>query len=117
MVSLSNLVQRAAAASFIVACAAHPGEHHDHAAIERAIAQRDANAQLAQNSLSKCSGSAEQQALARRSISRRAEHLQRLRKDRGISTNPQKYRRDLATLEEFEEGQFSRTDNCYLPSS
>ena len=117
MVSLSKLVQRATAASFIVACAAHPGEHHDHAAIERAISQRDLNARLAQNSLSKCSGFAEQQAMTRRSISRRAEHLQRLRKERGISTNPQKYRRDLATLEEFEEGQFSRTANRCLPSS
>lgn len=104
MVSFSDLTKRVATASFIVAAAAHPGEHHDHAAIERAILQRDEYARLAQRSLSQCSNSTKHQAMTRSNVERRAHQLQKLRSDRGVVAKPQKYRRDLATLKEFEEG-------------
>ena len=86
MVSFRKLAWHIAAASLAATCVAHPGEHHQHVAITRAISQRGEYAQSTAHSLSECVASAEQLALTRRSLTRRAERLRDLRQKRGIST-------------------------------
>ncbi|KAL4808057.1 Intradiol ring-cleavage dioxygenase [Aspergillus unguis] len=88
---------------------AHPGEKHDHAALKREIHARDVQAIRARQSLDTCSNSAEAVALNERSIARRAKKTQELRKARGITANAQKWRRDLAALEEWEAIDHNKT--------
>ena len=89
---------------------AHPGEHHDHEAIERSVRQREVLARNTRRSLDGCAQNAGHKALMERSIARRADQLDKLRQKRGLEVKPQKYRRDLATLQEFETGMFDRLD-------
>lgn len=108
-----------AVAAFLSAITlAHPGEVHDHAAIKREIAARNARAAAAQRDLGNCQGSLAARELHQRNLDRRAAAAADLREKRGISTSkftytissdrhltatePKKLRRDLATLEEFE---------------
>lgn len=93
------------AATLLGFSVAHPGEHHDHAAIERSVRQREVLARNTRRSLDGCSQSADHKALMERSIARRADQLERLRQKRGLEVKPQKYRRDLATLQEFESSK------------
>ena len=64
---------------------AHPGEHHDHEAIERSVRQREVLARNTRRSLDRCTQNPDHRAL--------------------MEAKPQKYRRDLATLQEFEAGE------------
>lgn len=89
----------AIAASAVVA---HPGEHHSNEHIRREIDVRDAHAAHGARALSGCSGSATARRVKQRNLQRRADKVQALRKERGIKTKAQKYRRDLAALEEWE---------------
>lgn len=105
MVALSKLSGAIVASTLFGASAAHPGEHHDHESIERSVRQRELLAKNTRRSLDGCSQSAEHRALMSRSTVRRANQLDRLRQKRGLGVKPQKYRRDLATLQEFETGK------------
>lgn len=89
----------AIAASAVVA---HPGEHHTNEHIRREIDVRDAHAAHGARALAGCSGSATARRVKQRNLQRRADKVQALRKERGIKTKAQKYRRDLAALEEWE---------------
>lgn len=89
----------AIAASAVVA---HPGEHHSNEHIRREIDVRDAHAAHGARALGGCSNSATARRVKQRNLQRRADKVQALRKERGIKTNPKKYRRDLADLEEWE---------------
>jgi len=114
MVALSKLSGAIVASTLFGASAAHPGEHHDHEAIERSVRQRELLAKNTRRSLDGCSQSAEHRALMNRSTVRRANQLDRLRQKRGLEVKPQKYRRDLATLQEFETGNFGRNNTVAL---
>ena len=93
------------AATLLGFSVAHPGEHHDHEAIERSVRQREVLARNTRRSLDGCTQNPDHRALMERSVSRRADQLNKLRQKRGLSVKPQKYRRDLATLQEFEAGE------------
>lgn len=84
MVSFKSL----ASAGFVLAglVSAHPGEKHDHQKIKRQIQTRDTIANLGQRSLNACSGSLHARELKARSIARRAEKVEKLRKRLGIKT-------------------------------
>ncbi|KAH9824633.1 Intradiol ring-cleavage dioxygenase, core [Teratosphaeria destructans] len=99
MVKLHALLSALCASSLV---AAHPGEHHDHEEIAKQIKARDFRAAHTKRSINKCEGSAKYQETKKRSIARRSEAVQGLRAARGITAKPKKYRRDLATLEEYE---------------
>lgn len=88
---------------------AHPGEHHSNEHIRREIEARDLNAAVGARALSQCSGSASARRMKQRSIQRRSETVNALRKARGIKPNPKKYRRDLAALEEWETVSHNKT--------
>lgn len=105
MVVLSKLTNGLVAATLLGFSMAHPGEHHDHETIERSVRQREALARNTRRSLDGCAQSLEHKALMERSIARRADRLAKLRQKRGLEVKPQKYRRDLATLQEFETGE------------
>ena len=75
-----------AATSLLSLTAAHPGEKHDHAHIKRQIDARQLRAAAAKRSLGACEGSLKHRDLMARSVQRRADALQNLRKKRGIST-------------------------------
>lgn len=81
---------------------AHPGEHHSNEHIRREIDVRDAHAAHGARALAQCADSATARRVKQRNVQRRADKVQALRKERGITTNPKKYRRDLAALEEWE---------------
>lgn len=110
MVVYSKLTSGLVAATLLGLAAAHPGEHHDHAAIEHSVRQRESLAKHTRRSVDNCAGTADHKALMARSIARRADQLDKLRQKRGLEVKPQKYRRDLATLQEFETG---RSDAIY----
>jgi ABC-type hemin transport system ATPase subunit len=84
MVSFKSL----ASAGFVLVglVSAHPGEKHDHQKIKRQIQTRDTIANLGQRSLNQCSGSLHARELKARSIARRAEKVEQLRKRLGIKT-------------------------------
>ncbi|KAA8565397.1 hypothetical protein EYC84_011103 [Monilinia fructicola] len=88
---------------------AHPGEHHDHHAIKREVIARDQMASAAKRSLESCSGSLKHRQLNARSVARRAAAARDLRAKRDIKTLPQKFRRDLATLEVYEAINHNKT--------
>lgn len=105
MVVYSKLAGGLVAATLLGFSAAHPGEHHDHAAIEHSVRQRESLAKHTRRSLDKCTDSVNHQTLMERSVARRVKQLELLRQKRGLEVKPQKYRRDLATLQEFETGK------------
>ncbi|KAL1638498.1 hypothetical protein SLS56_000307 [Neofusicoccum ribis] len=101
MVNVTKL-SAVAAAGLFAAASAHPGEHHDHHHVRRQITSREARAHAAKRALDACNNSAKHQQLSARSHARRAQVARELREKRGIAAKPQKFRRDLATLEKFE---------------
>ncbi|KAL4778611.1 Intradiol ring-cleavage dioxygenase [Aspergillus varians] len=88
---------------------AHPGEKHDPAVLKREIRARDAHAVKARDSLNSCSSSTEAVQLSQRNVARRAQTTRDLRKSRGITAKPQKWRRDLAALEKWEAVDHNKT--------
>ncbi|KAF4300690.1 putative gpi anchored [Botryosphaeria dothidea] len=102
MVQVTKLTSAVVAAGLFASAAAHPGEHHDHHHVRRQIDAREVRAHAAKRALDSCNSSAKHQALNARSHARRAKVARELREKRSIASKPQKYRRDLATLEEFE---------------
>ena len=102
----SKLTNSLIATALLGLSVAHPGEHHDHEAIEHSVRQREVLARSTRRSLDGCTQNASHTALMERSIARRADQLDKLRHKRGLEVKPQKYRRDLATLQEFETGKF-----------
>ncbi|KAL3464548.1 Intradiol ring-cleavage dioxygenase [Aspergillus heterothallicus] len=88
---------------------AHPGEKHDPAALKRDIHARDVQATKARQALDACSNSNQAVQLNQRNIARRAQTTRELRKSRGITANPKKWRRDLAALEEWEAIDHNKT--------
>lgn len=91
------------------AVVAHPGEHHSNEHIRREIDVRDAHAAHGARALAGCSGSATARRVKQRNLQRRSEKVQALRKERGIKTKAQKWRRDLAALEEWETVNHNQT--------
>jgi hypothetical protein len=115
MVIISKLTNGLVAATLLGVSMAHPGEHHDHEAIERSVRQREALARNTRRSLDGCAQNVEHKALTERSIARREDQLDKLRQKRGLEVKPQKYRRDLATLQEFETGKiWTHTSQVWL---
>lgn len=100
MVSFIQLATGFAIAAGVVV--AHPGEHHSNEHIRREIDVRDAHAAHGARALSQCANSATARRVKQRNIQRRVDQVEAIRKARGIQTNPKKYRRDLAALEEWE---------------
>ncbi|KAL4926388.1 intradiol ring-cleavage dioxygenase [Aspergillus undulatus] len=88
---------------------AHPGEKHDPAVLKREIHARDVHAVRARQALDTCSNSNEAVQLKQRNVARRARTTRELRESRGITANPQKWRRDLAALEEWEAIDHNKT--------
>lgn len=108
MVAFSRLsVGLAAAASAVVY--AHPGETHSNEHLRREIAARDLNAAVGARALGQCADSATARRVKQRNIQRRAETVEALRKERGITAKPKKYRRDLADLQEWETVNHNKT--------
>lgn len=110
MVQFSKVASTVAAAAFIAPSLAHPGEHHDHHAVKREIAAREHLADHFRRSVDTCSGTEKSASLAARSVARRNKIANELRLKRGIASSPQKFRRDLATLEKFEAVNHNQTD-------
>ncbi|KAJ5288651.1 Intradiol ring-cleavage dioxygenase [Penicillium angulare] len=103
MQSFSKLTGFLAGISFLVAHAlCHPGEVHDATTVKNDIDARGLMAAAARRSLDACSTSIEARDLHTRSISRRANAVQKLRQERGIVGKAQKFRRDLDTLEKYD---------------
>lgn len=92
----------ALSAALVAGALAHPGEKHDNAHIRRQIDVRDMHASIGARSLSQCSNSATARRRDQRSVQRRAEKVKAIRKEKGITAKPKKYRRDLSALEEWE---------------
>ncbi|KAJ5917227.1 hypothetical protein N7466_010781 [Penicillium verhagenii] len=109
MVQLSKLLA-VAAACLATPAVAHPGEKHDPHVLKRDIHARDFAAEAAKRSLGGCANSLHARQLAKRNIARRAEKVKALRKQRGVTANPQKWRRDLAALEKWEAINHNKTD-------
>ncbi|KAF2642395.1 aromatic compound dioxygenase, partial [Massarina eburnea CBS 473.64] len=97
-----NFASILAASSVVGMAVAHPGEHHDHAQVKRAIDVRQGRAMAAKRSLENCQSSLKHRDLMARSMARRAQAMTDLRQKRGIQTSSKKLRRDLASLQEFE---------------
>jgi hypothetical protein len=87
MAKITSLLGLAALLTSTVVVTAHPGEKHDAAQVKRETTIREVLARHARRSLSQCEGSVDHQALARKSIQRRSEQLEKLRKARGITTS------------------------------
>jgi hypothetical protein len=87
MVYFSKIATAVAAACLASTAIAHPGEHHDHAAIKREIVARNQMASAAKRSIDSCSSSLKHRELNARSIARRAETLHSIRKARGIKSS------------------------------
>ncbi|KAI4600779.1 hypothetical protein KJ359_012941 [Pestalotiopsis sp. 9143b] len=98
MVAFSK-VAVAALAGF---AAAHPGEKHDEQKMKREIVARDNHARNGARSLAKCGDADFAKALKTRSVQRRAERVQNLRKDLGIKSAARKDKRTLEDLEGYE---------------
>ncbi|QDS76767.1 hypothetical protein FKW77_001818 [Venturia effusa] len=99
MVAISKL-SVAGLLSTIVA--AHPGEKYNLNEVARQVKARDFMAAAAKRSLDSCSSSLKHRDLNARSVARRSAVAKDLREKRGISASPKKFRRDLATLQEYE---------------
>lgn len=74
-----------AVAAFASYAAAHPGEKHDAHKMKREIVARDFAAQVGARSLGSCSSQPHARALNQRSVMRRAQKVNDIRKRRGIS--------------------------------
>jgi hypothetical protein len=111
MVRFCKIASTIAAAALITISLAHPGEHHDHHAVKREIAAREHLANHFRRSVDTCSGTEKSTSLATRSTARRSKLASELRLNRGIAASPQKFRRDLATLEKFEAVNHNQTDS------
>ncbi|PSR82890.1 Intradiol ring-cleavage dioxygenase [Coniella lustricola] len=110
MVAFSKLTTSLALQLLASGSLAHPGEEHDHAQLRRDISLRDLHAAHGARALAQCSNSATARRLKQRSVQRRADKVRALRDARGLSsTTPQKYRRDLAALEAWEEVNHNET--------
>ncbi|KAJ5091071.1 hypothetical protein NUU61_005941 [Penicillium alfredii] len=108
MVQISKLL--AVAVTLLAAPAvAHPGEKHDPHVVKREIHAREALAAAAKRSLGGCENSLHARQLAKRNIARRSRAVQKLRQKRGVTANPQKWRRDQAALEKWEAANHNRT--------
>jgi hypothetical protein len=81
MVHLSSLLTAVTLASSV---AAHPGEHHDHAAIKREVVARNQMANAAARSIDSCSGSLKARDVQARSVARRAQVMHDLRQRQNI---------------------------------
>ncbi|KAL4744659.1 hypothetical protein BDW72DRAFT_208836 [Aspergillus terricola var. indicus] len=88
---------------------AHPGEKHDPAVLKREIHARDVQAIRARQALDACSSSTDAVQLNQRNVARRAQTTRNLRQQRGITTHPQRWRRDLAALEKWEAIDHNKT--------
>ncbi|KAJ5085073.1 hypothetical protein N7532_009844 [Penicillium argentinense] len=109
MVQLSKVLA-IAAACLATPAIAHPGEKHDPHVLKRQIHARDVMAAAGKRSLGGCESTLHARELARRNVARRAHTVQKLREKRGITSAPQKYRRNLAALEKWEAIDHNRTD-------
>ena len=110
MVKFTSILSGAIAASSLIGGAvAHPGEKHGMAHVKRQIDVRQLRAAAAKRSLDSCQDSLEHRSLMQRSHARRSEALSALRQKRGINANSKKFRRDLATLQEFEAINHNQT--------
>ncbi|OGE51037.1 hypothetical protein PENARI_c015G00385 [Penicillium arizonense] len=98
-----------AAACLAAPAIAHPGEKHDPHHVKREVHARDAMAAHAKRSLGACESTLHARELNKRSIARRSHTVQNLRKKRGITATPQKWRRNLAALEKWEAIDHNRT--------
>ncbi|KAJ4374829.1 hypothetical protein N0V83_001907 [Neocucurbitaria cava] len=111
MVNFASILSGAVAASSLIgSTVAHPGEKHDLAHVKRQIDVRQLRAAAAKRSLETCQDSLQHRSLMQRSHARRSEALNALREKRGINANSKKFRRDLATLQEFEAINHNQTD-------
>ncbi|THW40413.1 aromatic compound dioxygenase [Aureobasidium pullulans] len=110
MVHFSKLVSTVAAAAFVAPSLAHPGEHHDHHAVKRQIDAREGLANRVRRSVDACSESDEHAQVSARSAARRSKVVRELREKRRVTSAPQKFKRDLATLEKFDALDHNRTD-------
>ncbi|OQE26452.1 hypothetical protein PENSTE_c005G08138 [Penicillium steckii] len=109
MVQLCKLLA-IAAACLAAPAIAHPGEKHDPHILKREIHTRDVMAAAGKRSLGGCESTLHARELAMRNVARRARTVQKLRQKRGITSAPQKYRRNLAALEKWEAIDHNRTD-------
>ncbi|KAI1250198.1 hypothetical protein MGN70_007250 [Eutypa lata] len=98
MVAFSKL----AVAAFASYAAAHPGEKHDAHKMKREIVARDFAAQVGARSLGSCSSQPHARALNQRSVMRRAQKVNDIRKRRGISAPARKNKRDLEDMQKWE---------------
>lgn len=87
MVYFSKLATAVAAVCLASSVLAHPGEHHDHAAVKREVVARNQMASAAKRSIDSCSNSLKHRELNARSIARREETLHSIRKARGIKSS------------------------------
>ncbi|KAI4707146.1 hypothetical protein J4E89_008085 [Alternaria sp. Ai002NY15] len=119
MVNLALVLTSAAAATSLFSTVlAHPGETHDHAKIKREIEVRGLRAAAAKRSLAICQDTLKHRSLMQRSEERRANTLDELRRKRGITAKPKKYRRDLKQLQEFEKVNHNMTSTMeYTPDT
>jgi hypothetical protein len=83
---MGAFLQFATVAYLLGSVVAHPGEHHDHSAIQREINLRDELSGHAKRSLNACAGSKGARELAARAVERRSQIAQELRERRGIKT-------------------------------
>ncbi|KAG9191606.1 hypothetical protein G6011_10340 [Alternaria panax] len=110
LVNFASILTSAAAATFLVGTvAAHPGEKHDHVKIKREIDARGMRTAAAKRSLAECQDTFKHHSLMRSAEERRANTLDALRHKRGITAKSQKYRRDLALLQQFENVNHNTT--------
>lgn len=107
MVSLAQVATGFAIAAGVVT--AHPGEHHSNEHIRREIDIRDATAAHGARALAQCANSATTRRMKQRSVQRRADKVEALRKARGLTASPKKFRRDLAALQEWEAIDHNKT--------
>lgn len=94
----SALAAILAAGTFIAPTVAHPGEHHDHDEVKRAIAKRSEHAMHIQRSLAACAGKPSYERLKRQGQERRFKKAQELRKKRNIPLDSGYYARRLLGL-------------------
>jgi hypothetical protein len=87
MVYISKIAGAVVAACLAGSAVAHPGEHHDHAAVKRQVKARDQMASAAKRSIDSCSNSLKHREVAARSVARRAEVARELRQRRNIKSS------------------------------
>ena len=85
MVKVSKIVGAIATICLCSSVVAHPGEHHDIAAVKREIVTRDHMARAAKRSLNTCSNSLKHRAVAAHSHQRRVNAARERRQRRGIT--------------------------------